>query len=120
VIWRKIFLILPIVRQSQKIFSDAPLFIGYQYLSALIKRPHSVLAQKIRQMPRDAFCTSVIVACKLRYGIEKKASESLAAKVELLLNEIDILPLEYEAVSQHYAMNNRKFNRRNQLGNPIK
>jgi tRNA(fMet)-specific endonuclease VapC len=72
-------------------------------LSALIKHPHSVLAQKIGQMPRDTFCTSVIVACELRYGVEKKGSVSLAAKVELFLNGIDILPLEYEAVSQHYA-----------------
>lgn len=72
-------------------------------LSALIKHPHSVLAQKIGRMPRDTFCTSVIVACELRYGVEKKASESLTAKVELLLNEIDILPLEYEPVNQHYA-----------------
>jgi tRNA(fMet)-specific endonuclease VapC len=72
-------------------------------LAAVIKRPHSVLAQKIAQMPHDTFCTSVIVACELRYGVEKKGSVSLAAKVELLLNEIDILPLEYEAVSQYYA-----------------
>ncbi len=84
---KKTFLILAIVRQSQKIFSDAALFMNTNILSALIKHSHSLLAQKIAHMPRDTFCTSVIVACELRYGVEKKASESLTAKVELLLNE---------------------------------
>jgi predicted nucleic acid-binding protein len=44
-----------------------------------------------------------LVACELRYSVEKKGSTSLTAKVELLLNEIDILPLEYEAVSWYYV-----------------
>ncbi len=72
-------------------------------LSAVIKHPHSLLSKRIKSLSREAFCTSVIVACELRYGVEKKGSASLTAKVELLLNEMDILPLEYETVSRHYA-----------------
>ena len=45
----------------------------------------------------------MIVACELRYGVEKKGSPLLAIKVESLLNEIPVFPLEYETVSQHYA-----------------
>jgi tRNA(fMet)-specific endonuclease VapC len=71
-------------------------------LSALIKQPQSALAQKVAHLEHE-ICTSVIVACELRYGVEKKGSPLLAIKVESLLNEIPVLPLEYETVSQHYA-----------------
>jgi len=72
-------------------------------LSQMIKQPQSATAEKIANLERHEFCTSVIVACELRYGVEKKGSAQLAARVELLLNEIDILPLEYESVNPHYA-----------------
>lgn len=72
-------------------------------LSHLIKQPQSALAQKVSALESNIFCTSIIVACELRYGVEKKASAKLAAKVELLLNEIDVLSLEYSLVSDHYA-----------------
>jgi tRNA(fMet)-specific endonuclease VapC len=71
-------------------------------LSHLIKQPQSTLTQKILALESDSLCTSIIVACELHYGVEKKGSAQLAAKVELLLNEIDILPLEISAI-QHYA-----------------
>ncbi|MFZ2451376.1 MAG: PIN domain-containing protein [Methylovulum miyakonense] len=70
-------------------------------LSQIIKQPQSAIAEKIANLERGEFCTSVIVACELRYGVEKKGSAQLAARVELLLNEIDVLPLEYERVNQH-------------------
>jgi len=71
-------------------------------LSALIKQPQSTLAQKIISLEHTIY-TSIIVACELRYGVEKKGSPVLAAKVEALLNEIKILPLDYEMVGYHYA-----------------
>ena len=71
-------------------------------MSHLIKQPQSTLTQKILALEPDSLCTSIIVACELHYGVEKKGSPQLAAKVELLLNEIDILPLEISAI-QHYA-----------------
>jgi len=72
-------------------------------LSHLIKQPQSTVTQKILALEPDSLCTSIIVACELHYGVEKKGSVQLAAKVELLLNEIDILPLEISAI-QHYAV----------------
>jgi tRNA(fMet)-specific endonuclease VapC len=71
-------------------------------LSHLIKQPQSTLTKKILALEPDSLCTSIIVACELHYGVEKKGSPQLAAKIELLLNEIDILPLEISAI-QHYA-----------------
>jgi tRNA(fMet)-specific endonuclease VapC len=47
-------------------------------------------------------CTSLIVACELRYGAHKKGSQALLTKVEQLLDAITVLPLEDIAV-QHYA-----------------
>lgn len=71
-------------------------------LSALIKQPHSPLAQKISSLDEDAFCTSIIVACELRYGAKKKASRELSKKVEALLENIFVAPLGPD-VDDHYA-----------------
>ncbi len=71
-------------------------------LSAVVKRPRSELARRIAAMNRGEYCTSIVVACELRYGVRKKGSQSLAAKVEQLLASIDVLPLEVE-VDHHYA-----------------
>ncbi|MGQ0595585.1 MAG: PIN domain-containing protein [Gammaproteobacteria bacterium] len=54
-------------------------------LSAVVKRPRSELAGSIAAMNRGEYCTSIVVACELRYGVRKKGSQSLAAKVEQLL-----------------------------------
>jgi tRNA(fMet)-specific endonuclease VapC len=72
-------------------------------LSDLIKHPHGVLAQRIASLKRGDFCTSLVVACELRYGVKKKGSVKLAAKVEALLNEVDVLGLDDEAITKHYA-----------------
>lgn len=41
-------------------------------ISDLIKNPASNMALKLFDLPQDSFCTSVIVACELRYGAHKK------------------------------------------------
>lgn len=53
-------------------------------------------------LDRDHFCTSVVVACELRYGVHKKSSPSLAAKVDQLLSWVEVLPLEVQ-IDLHYA-----------------
>lgn len=49
-----------------------------------------------------ACCTSLIVACELRYGTHKKGSAALSAKVEQLLETIAVLPLKDDIIV-HYA-----------------
>jgi tRNA(fMet)-specific endonuclease VapC len=71
-------------------------------LSAVVKRPRSELAGRIAAMNRAEYCTSIVAACELRYGVRKKGSQGLAAKVEQLLASIDVLPLE-AGVDHHYA-----------------
>jgi tRNA(fMet)-specific endonuclease VapC len=71
-------------------------------LSAVVKQPASPLAQRIAMMNRENYCTSLVVACELRYGVLKKGSPNLAAKVDQLLARVDVLPLE-APIDLHYA-----------------
>ena len=72
-------------------------------LSELIKKPHGFSAQKIASLEsEDSCCTSLIVACELRYGALKKNAPILTAKVNQLLETIAVLPLE-QNIEQHYA-----------------
>jgi tRNA(fMet)-specific endonuclease VapC len=48
-------------------------------------------------------CTSVIVACELRYGILKRGSRKLTRQVEAILGAIVIEPFESD-VARVYAM----------------
>ena len=71
-------------------------------LSDLIKRPSSPLANRIATLDPDVFCTSIVVACELRYGAVKKGSHALTVKVDQLLSNVDVLPLEPN-INDHYA-----------------
>ena len=71
-------------------------------LSALIKNPAGPASAHLATLDNDAFCTSMIVACELRYGVNKKASPMLTAKVEKLLAGLTVLPLE-GSVDVEYA-----------------
>ena len=73
-------------------------------LSDLIKQPGGNAAKKIAGLEsEDLCCTSVIVACELRYGAQKKDSSALTTKVNQLLETISVLPLK-QNVESHYAM----------------
>lgn len=73
-------------------------------LSDLIKQPDGNAARKIAALENEGlYCTSIIVACELRYGAQKKASPALTAKVNQLLEAIAVLPLN-QNIELHYAM----------------
>jgi tRNA(fMet)-specific endonuclease VapC len=83
--------------------------IAYRYLldtnilSDLIKNPTGLVAQKIASSDvEQACCTSLIVACELRYGTRKKGSPLLTSRVEQLLYILPVLALE-ENVAQEYG-----------------
>lgn len=74
-------------------------------LSELMKYPQGKAARKISSLPseeRDLLATSIIVAAELRYGAAKSGSSILAARVDQLLEAIEILPLEPKA-DRHYG-----------------
>jgi tRNA(fMet)-specific endonuclease VapC len=74
-------------------------------LSDLLKNPQGKVADKIASLPpveRDSLATSIVVAAELRYGVVKGGSPILAARIDQLLNAIEILSLEPEA-DRHYG-----------------
>ncbi len=72
-------------------------------LSDLIKNPRGVVAERMLTPGLEIYCcTSIIVACELRYGAAKKQSPKLSFNVEQVLNSLPILPLE-ETVDKVYA-----------------
>ena len=72
-------------------------------LSDLIKCPAGSVARKIASLDSDEMCcSSIIVACELRYGAFKKNSPALTVKVNQLLDAITVLPLDL-GVEYKYA-----------------
>lgn len=70
-------------------------------LSDLVKRPAGPVARKIAAVGEAAVCTSVVVACELRYGVAKKGSTALADKIDALLAVLEVLPLETGADARY-------------------
>jgi tRNA(fMet)-specific endonuclease VapC len=71
-------------------------------ISALLKQPQGIVAEHIARVGADAVCTSIIVACELRYGAAKKGSVQLSERVESLLESLEVLPLDKES-DRRYA-----------------
>lgn len=71
-------------------------------LSELIRSPQGTLRQKVVGAPPDALCTSIVVACELRFGALRKGSDSLMQRVEQLLEALPVLPFD-EPADRHYA-----------------
>lgn len=71
-------------------------------LSSLFKQPSGPVAERIRAVGEGAVCTSIIVACELRFGATRRGSAALLAKVEALLGTLEVLPLN-EGVDRRYG-----------------
>ena len=72
----------------------------------LVKHPQGIVTQKIAGLSAEqqhGLFTSAIVACELRYGVEKRGSKVLAERVEDLLRVIEVLPLPVES-DRHYGV----------------
>lgn len=62
-------------------------------ISNLIDLPDGRVAQVIEAMSPDSVCTSVVVACELRFGAAKRGSVRLRNGVRAALEKIDVVPL---------------------------
>jgi len=82
--------------------------LPYRYLldtnivSDLVRNPQGAVTRRIARIGEDKVCTSIIVACELRYGAEKKGSTRLSAQLEQILSVLPVLPLGGEA-DRHYG-----------------
>ena len=63
-------------------------------LSDLERNPRGTVAKRIAQVGQKRVCTSIIVAAEIRYGVAKRGSPRLERNLDMILNSLDILPLE--------------------------
>lgn len=84
-------------------------------LSDLIRNPGGSAARRLAVVGEATVCTSIVVACELRYGALRKGSAQLSERVEIVLQSLEVLPLEKEADRQ-YAKIRLQLER---LGTPI-
>ena len=82
--------------------------MSYQYLldtniiSDLVRHPQGSVFQNISNAGENKVCTSIVVACELRFGVAKSNSSRLREQLKRILGVLPILPLESPA-DQHYA-----------------
>jgi tRNA(fMet)-specific endonuclease VapC len=84
-------------------------------LSELIRNPRGALTERLAALNPDEVCTSIVVACELRFGARRKGSEALTRRVEQLLGTLNVLPLDPPA-DEHHADIRAALE---QLGTPI-
>jgi tRNA(fMet)-specific endonuclease VapC len=66
-------------------------------VSDLMRHPRGVVTERIRAVGESSVCTSVIVSAELRYGVRKKGSEALAARLDAIIAGLEVLPFESPA-----------------------
>ena len=66
-------------------------------LTDLIKNPGGRIKEHIAETGETSICTSIIVACELRFGARKRNAPMLTARIESLLQTIDVLPFDVDA-----------------------
>lgn len=71
-------------------------------VSALIKNPAGPVQERLVAVSPETVCTSMVVACELRFGALKRGSKPLQNRVEELLSNLTVLALDGEA-DRHYA-----------------
>ncbi len=71
-------------------------------LSDLVRHPSGHVAERIITVGEHAICTSIVVACELRFGAARRGSAELFSRIDQLLKVIDVLPLS-EGADSHYG-----------------
>ncbi|BAB48992.1 type II toxin-antitoxin system VapC family toxin [Mesorhizobium japonicum] len=73
-------------------------------ISDMIRNPAGKAAGAMVREGDAAVCTSIVVASELRYGCARKGSTKLLKKVEDLLAEIPVLPLDVPVDAEYGAL----------------
>jgi tRNA(fMet)-specific endonuclease VapC len=71
-------------------------------LSEFIRNPRGLVSKRLAVVGEATVCTSIVVACELRFGARKKGSSRLEERVDEVLASLEVLPLEKES-DRHYA-----------------
>lgn len=70
-------------------------------ISDLIRHPTGKVTQRIEQVGENSVCTSIVVACELRFGAMKKGSTRLNSHLSQILAAMEVLPLNSPAELQY-------------------
>lgn len=101
--------------------ADLPRSIRYlldtNILSDLIRNPTGAIFAAINQQGEASLCTSIVVACELRFGARKKGSAVLTERVDLILASIPVVPLS-GSVDRSYAEIRNDLEKRGQVIGP--
>jgi len=73
-------------------------------ISDMIRNPAGKAANAMAREGDAAVCTSIVVASELRYGCARKGSAKLLKRVEELLAEIPVLPLDVPVDAEYGAL----------------
>lgn len=71
-------------------------------LSEFIRTPRGLVSKRLAVVGEATVCTSIVVACELRFGARKKGSSRLEERVDEALASLEVLPLDKES-DRHYA-----------------
>lgn len=71
-------------------------------LSAIAKDRQGSAVKRLSMVGEHRVCTSLVVACELRYGLARKPSTRMASQIEQLLRLMPVMPLE-PPVDLHYG-----------------
>jgi len=63
-------------------------------VSALVREPQGQVTRQIARVGESKVCTSIIVACELRFGAAKRGSPRLTEQLEQVLSALPVLALE--------------------------
>jgi tRNA(fMet)-specific endonuclease VapC len=66
-------------------------------VSDLVRNPQGQCAAHIEAVGENNICTSIIVACELRFGALKRNSIRLTRRLEMVLSMLEIAPFEAPA-----------------------
>jgi tRNA(fMet)-specific endonuclease VapC len=66
-------------------------------VSDVVRNPKGSAARRIRQVGEVNVCTSIIVACELRFGAAKRGSKKLTKQLEVVLERFDIAAFDSPA-----------------------
>ena len=71
-------------------------------ISDLVRNPTGAVYQQIASVGEANVCTSIVVACELRFGVRKSGSLRLQQQLGQILELLTVLPFDAPA-DAHYA-----------------
>jgi tRNA(fMet)-specific endonuclease VapC len=74
--------------------ADLRYLLDTNIFSDVARRPHGRAAQRMLAVGVAQVGVSIIVACEIRFGLTKRVSARLKRRIESLLEEMTVLPLD--------------------------